>query len=761
LQRQAGWERFTGQDWPEYRDHGWVSAVHPDDRVRFVAAWNAALAARSADETPCRLWHAPSAAYRHVVARGVPIVENDEVREWVGTVTDVHDRTEAILRAAADAQLRTAVLQSLQDGVFVATAEGRMLDVNAAWSRLFGLSRDETVGLEPPYPWWPDADEDPEARRAIEDMRAILLDGAAHSEHEVVFRHADGHSFPALITISTIRDHGEITMLVGTVKDMTRHAEMDARVRAIAALTARLATADGLSQVGIATLEELLPLLGSGRGSVYLFEPDEHVLQMVATLGTADAGRAQWRRIPIDIQSPAVDAMRSRQLVEIVEQAEFCRRYPRIGEYLVNVGLHTTIHVPFVKGSTPVGVLFAAYEHERPLRAEEIDFLDAVAPIIAQALDRARLFEFQRSVASTLQRAMMISHPVAPVELAVAARYVPAVADLAVGGDWYDVVPLDGERVAIAVGDIVGRGVNAAAVMGQLRSALSALARTTDSTIEAVAHLDRFAHRLDGAKATTLLYGIVDPAAKSLRYTSAGHPPALLVDTDGHTTFLDGARGWPLGVADPDRGRPEAVAALPPGSTLVLYTDGLVERRSERIEDGLERLARAASARAVLPVERFCEELIDELVGEQRNDDVALVALRMSSVAAPSFTCRVRAAPDELAGVRGALRAWLEAHDLPEMLREDMVLAAGEACANAVEHAYMDDARATVVVEGFLSTDRVVVTVRDNGSWRPLVPNPRRNRGLRMIAEVTDGFEITRPPEGGTLIEMRRDLVAN
>ena len=192
---------------------------------------------------------------------------------------------------------------------------------------------------------------------------------------------------------------------------------------------------------------------------------------------------------------------------------------------------------------------------------------------------------------------MLSPQPFALADIAVAARYVPAVAELSVGGDWYDVVPLDNERVAIAVGDIVGRGINAAAVMGQLRSALSVVARTTDSAVEAVARLDRFAHDIEGAKATTLLYGIVDPAVGTLRYTSAGHPPALIVSPDGTARFLDGGRGWPLAVADPDRPRPEAVAELTPGSTILLYTDGLVERRNERLEDGLAR-PRAARHRA-------------------------------------------------------------------------------------------------------------------------------------------------------------------
>jgi anti-sigma regulatory factor (Ser/Thr protein kinase) len=254
------------------------------------------------------------------------------------------------------------------------------------------------------------------------------------------------------------------------------------------------------------------------------------------------------------------------------------------------------------------------------------------------------------------------------------------------------------------------------------------------------------------------MYGIVDPVARTLRYTSAGHPPALLVEPTGVTRFLEGGRGWPLAVTDPARRRPEAVEDLPAGSTLLLYTDGLVERRSEHLEEGLRRLALAAASRATVPVEKMCDELLDELVGEEGTDDVALVALRTSNACSPSFTCRVLADPEQLASVRRALREWLHAQPVPEALLEDMVLAVGEACSNAVEHAYQPDSRATMVIEGFCGRDQLVLTVRDNGSWRPLVPNPQRNRGLRLIAQVTDGFEITRPADGGTRLEMRRVL---
>jgi PAS domain S-box-containing protein len=760
LEPQHGWEAYTGQRWPAYRDHGWLRAVHPDDRERFVSEWLAALAEERVDATDCRLWHAASNEYRFVVARGVPIIEGDAVREWIGTVTDVHDRTKAVLSATADAQLRTAVLQSLHDGVFVTEADGTVMDVNDALPRMFGYDRREIVGSRPPYPWWPDPDQYPAEAAAVSAMSEIISSETDNAEYELSFRHKDGHAVPVIVSISVIRDaRGGVAMLVGTVKDVTRHAAAEARLRVFARLTTSLASARDLAEVGAAALAELLPLLGGRHGRVFVVDPDADALRLVAEVGQFGQ-EGVWEHIPLDLAAPAVDAVHSGAILVIADHDEFVARYPGLADNVRRLGLHTMVLLPLITGDVVVGVVFLAFEHRRPLHPDEIELLRTAAPTLAQALDRAHLFEFQRSVASTLQRAMLTAHPMAPVDMAVAARYVPAVAELSVGGDWYDVVSLDARRVAIAVGDIVGRGINAAAVMGQLRSALSAVARTTASAVDAVASLDRFAHGIEGAKATTLLYGIVDADARTLRYTSAGHPPALVVDAHGNTRFLDGGRGWPLAVADPDRPRPEAVAELAAGTTIILYTDGLVERRNEPLEHGLQRLARAASTRAELPVERLCDELLDELVGDGHNDDVALVVLRMSQQSAPFFTCRVPAAAGELAHVRHEVRSWLESQALPEPVRDDMVLAVGEACSNAVEHAYASGDRDAVVIEGFRSHDELVFTVRDYGAWRPLIANPQRNRGLRLIAEVTDDVVVGRARDGGTRVEMRRAVLA-
>jgi anti-sigma regulatory factor (Ser/Thr protein kinase) len=293
--------------------------------------------------------------------------------------------------------------------------------------------------------------------------------------------------------------------------------------------------------------------------------------------------------------------------------------------------------------------------------------------------------------------------------------------------------------------------------MGQLRSALHAVAHTTASASEAVVSLDRFALEVAGAKAATLVYAIVDPHARTVTYTSAGHPPPLVIEPSGATRFLEGARSWPLAVTAPARAREEAVETLSEGATLVCYTDGLIERRGEHLGTGLERLAECASQMADLPVEDLCDQLLLTLVGAgEHADDVGLVVLRFATAEAAAYSCRIAASPDELVTMRQSLRDWLNRHGVEDPARDDILLAVGEACTNSIEHAYDDHVPGIVLIDGHRGADDVVLTVRDHGAWRARPPDPRRNRGLRLINAVMDDVAVSSPGDGGTRVRMRR-----
>ncbi|MEU4097013.1 SpoIIE family protein phosphatase [Streptomyces sp. NPDC026673] len=235
----------------------------------------------------------------------------------------------------------------------------------------------------------------------------------------------------------------------------------------------------------------------------------------------------------------------------------------------------------------------------------------------------------ERQVALTLQEAMLHSPDLARHE-DIAVRYLPAAGSLNVCGDWYDVVNLSAGRYAVAVGDVVGHGLEAASVMGMLRSALSAAMRTVDGPAKALEVVGQYARCVDGALATTVVSALVDRERHLISYSSAGHPPPVLLHRDGRCALLDQATDPPLGARPAHVARPQAALPYRPGDTLVLYTDGLIERRGEDIDTGLARLTTALADQPALSAERLADALLARLgVTGGAADDIALVTVRL------------------------------------------------------------------------------------------------------------------------------------
>ncbi|GGN51828.1 hypothetical protein GCM10011579_008120 [Streptomyces albiflavescens] len=235
----------------------------------------------------------------------------------------------------------------------------------------------------------------------------------------------------------------------------------------------------------------------------------------------------------------------------------------------------------------------------------------------------------ERQVAVTLQEAMLHSPDLAR-HPDIAVRYLPAVGSLNVCGDWYDVVDLPGDRFAVAVGDVVGHGLEAATVMGMLRSALSASIRTVGGPAKALEVLGLYARSVEGAMATTAVAALIDSGSRQVSYSSAGHPPPVLLHSDGTCRLLDRATDPPLGARPEHVARPQSAVPYTLGDTLVLYTDGLIERRGEDIDAGLHRLTDALSRSARLGPDRLADALLARLgVTGGARDDIALVAVRL------------------------------------------------------------------------------------------------------------------------------------
>ncbi|WP_433285408.1 SpoIIE family protein phosphatase [Pseudonocardia sp. CA-142604] len=413
------------------------------------------------------------------------------------------------------------------------------------------------------------------------------------------------------------------------------------------------------------------------------------------------------------------------------------------------------IAVPLVLSDRTIGAVglwFAPKDGAVPeLPAEQRGAVLTVAGQCAQALDRARLHQAEHEVADVLQRSLLPRELPTLARLAAAAQYMPAAEHSLSGGDWYDMLPLDGTRVALVVGDVVGHGPAAAAVMGQLRSALATQLLDGHSPAAALERLDRFADRVPGSAGSTCACLTFDWATGELRWALAGHPPVLLVD-DAGARFLDTGASAVLGV----RGRPpyrERSAMVAPGASVILYTDGLVERRDEVVDTGLDRLQQAAERLADHGPDELARGLVEAVLGEEGPaDDVALLVVR--AIPAPLHR-RLTATASSMSPLRRSVSEWASTAGLPEETTEDLELAVSEAGANAAEHAYPEGGGHFEYTVARADDGAVEVHVHDQGRWRPVpADNGHRGHGLRVIDGLVEEFVIDRG-NSGTRVSFR------
>jgi PAS domain S-box-containing protein len=371
-------------------------------------------------------------------------------------------------------------------------------------------------------------------------------------------------------------------------------------------------------------------------------------------------------------------------------------------------------------------------------------FVGTIRDITAARAAAAR----DRETSLTLQRAMLAPMEVPP---GFAVRYEPAVPPLEIGGDWYDVLPVGEHRIGIIVGDCVGRGLSAAAVMGQLRSSARALLLTGADPALLLEQLDAAAALIPDAFCTTVLVAVFDCETRVLTYSRAGHVPPVLAAEHAEPIVLAEAGSVPLAVHR-DHPRPQASALLQPGATLMLFTDGLVERRGEGIDDGIARVAALLKETAHCSVDEVADIVLQDLTpGGGYDDDVAIVVCR------PPFAgLRIEddAVPKRLAGIRYRLREWLIGAGVGNELVGDVLLAVGEACTNTIEHAYRGRPPGAMRVDADIEGDELSVRVVDFGTWRPPAADPgTRGRGLRLIRAVSNIAGVD-PSTTGTTVAM-------
>jgi anti-sigma regulatory factor (Ser/Thr protein kinase) len=398
----------------------------------------------------------------------------------------------------------------------------------------------------------------------------------------------------------------------------------------------------------------------------------------------------------------------------------------------------------------PAGTLAIWIELDsgRVFSTEDRTLLSLVCGYLGQALHRAHQADQQRETAVALQRAIL-----GPARLPAgfAVRYEPATRPLEVGGDWYDIVDLPDGRIGIVVGDCVGHDLGAATVMGQLRSACRALLLQDASPGQALAALDRFASFVPGGECATVFCGILDPGTGQLTYSSAAHPPGIVVPPDGSIVLLDGARSLPLAIHS-DAGRTETGYVLPPRSTLLLYTDGLVERRGRAITDGMTAAGAALRDGRGAMLEDLAAQLMTQLApAGGYEDDVALVLYHQPGPLDITFT----AESGQLAPVRAQLRSWLRSCDLSPGTVQDALVAAGEACANAIEHGYRHTPGRSVRLRAVATADQLRLTIIDAGRWQTAPPGDGgyRGRGIALMRALMQQVKIE-PGPAGTTVDM-------
>jgi serine phosphatase RsbU (regulator of sigma subunit)/anti-sigma regulatory factor (Ser/Thr protein kinase) len=370
----------------------------------------------------------------------------------------------------------------------------------------------------------------------------------------------------------------------------------------------------------------------------------------------------------------------------------------------------------------------------------------------AQLSRRERVAQRDHEIAETLQRSLLPDRiPMIPA-VALAARYVPATAHVEVGGDWYDVMQLGDGLIGLAIGDVAGHGLQAAATMGQLRMAVRAYAVQDPSPVFVMRGLHQLTLQVPMPQMVTLTYLVFDPSSRMLRFSNAGHPPPLVFG-GGRSRYLEDGVSPPLGVTEYVEFS-EGSQRMWEASTLLLYTDGLVERRRESIQLGLDRLLRESVAHECSDVDQLCDHLLTSLIeGDNLADDIAVVAMRPLSNVGNGLSFTLPAESRVLADARGTLRRWLRGAAVTADEESDILVACGEACANVVRHAYPTTA-GTMTLEAHIVDGLLEVTVRDQGVWRTAADR-EGGWGLQLIRGLMDSVDIERSPEG-TLVRMRR-----
>jgi PAS domain S-box-containing protein len=634
------------------------------------------------------------AAARRALEADEPVLEADEsvvagevTRHWAFSWFPSHDPegeiTGAVLIAVDITERRNSeealrrseeryrsLVQAGAQVVWVTTPTGKIAEDSPEWRWITGQTADEYLGSG-----WLDAVH-PEDRERVERewMDCTGTGKIFESRYRVrtksgSYRHYDVRAVP-------IEREGKIIEWVGASTDVTgqREAEemrgrLTEQLSAAALRTVRLQQATSMLAEAI-TVEQVVEVItevgrsaiGAERSAVAMLDPERLRLRTINLAGLPDSPGGPLAELPLDVPSVMTAAILARRPL-LIENADDLRKHFEDGVdlFLAHTDEQAWVGLPLLSSGAPLGALRFSFTKPRKITDEERVFLEALAGQCALALERASLFEREHTTAETLQRSLLPDRLPTVPGIILEARYLPT-KNMEIGGDWYDAFRLPDGKLAVAAGDVMGKGLTAAAGMGRVRNALRALALTDPRPAAVLAGLDRLfiATELE-EQVTTVAYLVLDPLTGEGMAGSAGHLPPLLLSVDAAPQLDQAVAGTPLGWASP---RQQYAFRLPPGNTAVLYSDGLVENRRRGLDAGLEELvavAAKAPADAVENPAMLLDYLVKRmLVGYEQDDDVTVLVVhspRRDVVVPPRRVSGTQAARMGGPGPVGAARA--------------------------------------------------------------------------------------------------------
>ncbi|MFS8197980.1 SpoIIE family protein phosphatase [Streptomyces sp. CWNU-52B] len=661
------------------RIENWMRVVHPDDLPPTLAAVQRAIHGRTVFEAEYRV-RRPDGSYGWTQARGRATYDDQgEALRMVGVGWESDES-----RSARDALSRA--LRHMSDGFLSVDEEWRITFANLEAERTLHFSEEELFGRA----LW-----DLPSTRHITGLEERCREAAA--QDKPVGFDVRGPNTGRVYHVRLVPGPDGRTLYFTDETDSRRQAEAQRaaeratadRAARIAELTADLAKATTSQDVVDTVARRVLPPFAATGLLMQVVEGDR--LHRVGAVGYSDEFLELLDGRTRPLGDLAWEPIRSGRPLFLSSVAEFAAHAPDRAGIPALAGKQAWAFLPLAASGNSFGVCVVSFDRPRLLTDEERTLLATISALVAQALERARLYDAEHARSRELQRSLLPQGLPDLAACTAAARYLPASQGMDVGGDWYDIIPLSGGQVALVVGDVMGHGLPEAATMGRLRTAVHTLADLELPPDEIMSHLNDIVGGMAEESYATCLYALYDSTTRTCSIARAGHPPPALVHPDGSVHFPEPAADPPLGAAKPPFETVEM--AVPEGSLIVLYTDGLVESAKRDIDTGMADLARLLRTThedgTSADLEHLCDALTAGLLPTevQAADDAAFLVARLHALpqdrmAAWPLPRDPKAAGQARRHVRGQLAVW----GLDDLVPSTELLVS-ELVGNVVRHA--------------------------------------------------------------------------